>query len=155
VAAPRVFNPFSLTLLAWLHSISPWTLQFEEPSPSVPSSLVASFVAFGHSPEILWSPFPFSSHLAPFVSVQVVQWCSAHDDAPFPWMDFHLYSISVLLTLYSPPRIFPHPFGIENLHQLSAIAAFLMMTTTSGWFLCVFTAAFVAFVEDAAGCIFS
>jgi len=63
---------------------------------------------------------------------------------------------SVCYSLYIlHPGFSPHPFGIENLHQLSAIAAFLMMTTTSGWFLCVFTAAFVAFVEDAAGCIFS
>lgn len=58
-------------------------------------------------------------------------------------------SISALLTLFSP-RVFHIFFGMENLHQLLAIAAFLMMTTSSGCVLCVFTVAFVAFVQNAA-----
>lgn len=149
ISSPRVFSPFPLNHLAWLHSISPRTLQFEVlslrlsrpcPFPLLPLAILQKSFGALFPPARRFSFFCFSSSGA---VVQCTWWCSISLDG-FP------STPSVRFSLCFPPRVFHIFFGMENLHQLLAIATFLMITTSSGCVLCVFTVAFVAFVQNAA-----
>lgn len=145
ISSPRVFNPFPLTHLAWLHSISPRTLQFEVlslrlsrpcPFPLLPLAILQKSFGALFPPARRFSFFCFSSSGA---VVQCTWWCSISLDGfpSTPSVRFSLCFHPGFSTSFLAWKIFTSCWQLQRFwwwqRQVVAFCVFLLWLL---WHLC-------------------